>query len=309
MAFTQGNSCYSKVAMMMLTVKNVDIYYGRHKAVSNVSFTIQPGEIVGLIGPNGAGKTTIMKTLLGLTKFDGEIQFNGRRITENQHDALQQVGALIEQPAIYPFLSGWDNLKLYAHDEQALTQLVDRLGMRSYIQRKSKEYSVGMKQKLGIALALLDHPKLVILDEPMNGLDVEATILIRKIIKEYAAKGTAFLISSHVLSELQKVMTSVVIINNGRMIMRTSVDQFKHRDRNYLMLQTSDMAASKSLIQDYLASDKHLPGYFVIRNQDNDRVQKVLNQHHIWLTELQPYGPTFEQAIVKILRQKRGDQS
>ena len=101
-----------------------------------------------------------------------------------------------------------------------MDKLINRLGMKDYIDRKAKDYSVGMKQKLGIALALLNNPQLVILDEPMNGLDIEATILIRKLIHEYAARGTAFLISSHVLSELQKVMTSVIIINHGRIIIR-----------------------------------------------------------------------------------------
>lgn len=162
----------------MLRVSNVDIYYGRKKAVSNVSFSIKPGEIVGLIGPNGAGKTTIMKTLLGLTKFNGQIRFNGQPITESNHRVLVNVGALIEEPAIYPFLSGKQNLQLYSHNTSNLNKLIERLGMTSYIDRRSKEYSVGMKQKLGIALAFLNNPQLIILDEPMNGLDVEATILI-----------------------------------------------------------------------------------------------------------------------------------
>ena len=138
----------------MLKVNHVNIYYGRKKAVSDVSFAIHPGEIVGLIGPNGAGKTTIMKTLLGLTKFNGEISFNDQTISENNHKALGSVGALIEQPAIYPFLSGLQNLQLYSRDQNELNNLVKRLGMSSYIKQKSKGYSVGMKQKLGIALAL-----------------------------------------------------------------------------------------------------------------------------------------------------------
>lgn len=238
----------------MLKVNHVNIYYGRKKAVSDVSFAIHPGEIVGLIGPNGAGKTTIMKTLLGLTKFNGEISFNDQTISENNHKALGSVGALIEQPAIYPFLSGLQNLQLYSRDQNDLNNLVKRLGMSSYIKQKSKGYSVGMKQKLGIALALLNHPQFVILDEPMNGLDVEATILIRQIIKEYSSNGTAFLISSHVLSELQKVMTSIIIINNGRVILNTSVDKFNQQSKSMLMFKTTNMAKSRQLLNNYLGS-------------------------------------------------------
>lgn len=187
---------------MMLSVSHLNVYYGRKQAINDVSFTIKSGEIVGLIGPNGAGKTTIMKTLLGLTKFTGIVSFNQQRITASSHQALQEVGALIENPAVYPFLSGRANLALYSRDHSDLDQLIEKLGMTAYIDRLAKAYSIGMKQKLGIALALLNHPQLVILDEPMNGLDIEATILIRKIIAEYAAQGTAFIISSHVLSEL-----------------------------------------------------------------------------------------------------------
>lgn len=292
----------------MLTVSNVNIYYGRKKAVSNVSFSIKPGEIVGLIGPNGAGKTTIMKTLLGLTKFEGTIRFDDAEITENKHSALAKVGALIEQPAIYPFLSGIENLRLYSQDEKDLQELVERMGMKSYIKRRAKDYSVGMKQKLGIALALLNRPELVILDEPMNGLDVEATILVRKIIKDYASHGTAFLISSHVLSELQKVMGSVIIINNGQVIMKTTVDKFRQGNEALLMLQTTDMAKTEELIKDYLLPEKQGPDYLVIRRQDSVKVQQLLAANQIWVTELKALTPSFEQAIVKILREKRGEQ-
>ena len=292
----------------MLKVNHVNIYYGRKKAVSDVSFAIHPGEIVGLIGPNGAGKTTIMKTLLGLTKFNGEISFNDQIISENNHKALGSVGALIEQPAIYPFLSGLQNLQLYSRDQNDLNNLVKRLGMSSYIKQKSKGYSVGMKQKLGIALALLNHPQFVILDEPMNGLDVEATILIRQIIKEYSSNGTAFLISSHVLSELQKVMTSIIIINNGRVILNTSVDKFNQQSKSMLMLKTTNMHKSRQLISNYLVSDKHNSSSLIIKNEDSIAVQQLLSENQIWLTELKPFGLTFEQAIVDILRKRRGDK-
>lgn len=291
----------------MLTVNHVNIYYGRKQAVQDVSFKIQPGEIAGLIGPNGAGKTTIMKTLLGLTKFDGEIRFNGQQITEKQHGALNKVGALIEQPAVYPFLTGLENLKLYSHDQDDLNALVERLGMSKYIKRRAKEYSVGMKQKLGIALALLNHPQLVILDEPMNGLDVEATILVRQIIKDYASQGTAFLISSHVLSELQKVMTAIIIINNGREIMNTTVEQFNRQDDGLLMLKTNHLPEAQKLINQYLVAGKQVPQYLVINRQDNAAVQQLLSSHQMVIEELKPARPSFEQAIVQLLHQKRGE--
>ena len=125
----------------MLNVNNINIYYGRKHIIKDASFQINPGEIVGLIGPNGAGKTTIMKTLLGLTKFTGSVTFNGQEVTASNHKALQQVGALIENPAIYPFLTGMENLKLYSNSDKDLQKLILRMGMDSYINEPAKSYS------------------------------------------------------------------------------------------------------------------------------------------------------------------------
>lgn len=293
----------------MLEVKNIDVYYGRRKVIKKASFRIAPGEIVGLIGPNGAGKTTIMKTLLGLTKFTGTITFDNHRITAKDHRVLQRVGALIENPAIYPFLSGKENMALYSKDKQDMQQLITRLGMDSYIDRPAKSYSIGMKQKLGIALALLNDPELVILDEPMNGLDIEATISIRKLIHEYASHGTAFLISSHVLSELQKVMTAVLILNHQEIIMDVPIDKFKDAPITEDQLQTTDMAATKELLTKQHLTFQEQDGAIAIKASDADAVQQLLYQNGILLQTLVPMQKTFEQAIVEILREKRGNKN
>ena len=289
----------------MLTVKNLNIFYGRKQIIENASFSIKPGEIVGLIGPNGAGKTTIMKTLLGLTKFTGSITFNNQPITDNNHKALQNVGALIENPAIYPFLSGKDNLSLYSTDKGEVAELITKLQMNSYIQRQAKSYSIGMKQKLGIALALLNHPQFVILDEPMNGLDIETTILIRKIIHEYAHKGTAFLISSHVLSELQKVMTSVIILNQGHIIMDVPVSQFQERDsQQYRLVTTDNQTAIKLLTANSITVIPTSTGLIV--NKDAlSQIQQILFKNQVWLRELVPNVPSFEKKIITVLKERR----
>lgn len=287
----------------MLNVSHLNVFYGRKKAINDVSFTIKSGEIVGLIGPNGAGKTTIMKTLLGLTKFTGTVSFNQQQITASSHQALQEVGALIENPAVYPFLSGRANLALYSRDRSDLDQLIKKLGMASYIDQLAKAYSIGMKQKLGIALALINHPQLVILDEPMNGLDIEATILIRKIIAEYAAQGTAFIISSHVLSELQKVMTRVMILNHRQIIMNTPISQFRDVPAKYYLLQSTD---NKQLVG--LLMTQHIQAAprgrdLLVGRDDLDRVQQIAYASGLRLRRLVPVRETFEQAIVKILRE------
>lgn len=290
----------------MLNVENLNVYYGRKHVIKNASFHIEPGEIVGLIGANGAGKTTIMKTLLGLTKFTGTVTFNDQKITASNHKALQQVGALIENPAIYPFLSGKENLELYSHNDDDLNKLITRMGMNSYIDEPAKSYSIGMKQKLGIALALVNNPQLVILDEPMNGLDIEATISIRKLIHEYAASGTAFLISSHVLSELQKVMTSVIILNHREIIMDVPINKFRNAKVLHYQLNTTNNQQSQQLLKANNILFNQNDNHFVINTQDIDKVQTLLYQNNILLTELSPIQKTFEQAIVNILREKRG---
>ena len=289
----------------MLTVKNLNIFYGRKQIIENASFSIKPSEIVGLIGPNGAGKTTIMKSLLGLTKFTGSIAFNNQPITANNHKALQNGGALIENPAIYPFLSGKDNLSLYSTDKGEVAELITKLQMNSYIQRQAKSYSIGMKQKLGIALALLNHPQFVILDEPMNGLDIETTILIRKIIHEYAHKGTAFLISSHVLSELQKVMTSVIILNQGHIIMDVPVSQFQERDsQQYRLVTTDNQTAIKLLTANSITVIPTSTGLIV--NKDAlSQIQQILFKNQVWLRELVPNVPSFEKKIITVLKERR----
>lgn len=292
----------------MLNVRNVNIYYGRKEIIKDASFTISPGEIVGLIGPNGAGKTTIMKTLLGLTKFTGKISFNDQPITLSDHAVLNSVGALIENPAIYPFLTGRDNLKLYSTDPIDMANLITRMGMANYIDQKAKDYSVGMKQKLGIALALLNNPRLVILDEPMNGLDIEATILIRKMIHEYATHGTAFLISSHVLSELQKVMTSVIIINRGRIIMNSPMARFAEEESPELKLQTTNITQTAKLFHEAKIPFDKQDGVLIVDHKNAVVIQQLLFENKIWIDYLMPAGLNFEQKIVNILQEQKGGE-
>jgi len=251
--------------------------------------------------------STLMKTILGLTKFDGQIQLNQVSVTENQHAALAQVGALIEHPAIYPFLTGQQNLALYAHDSAACQRLISELNMTTYIHDQAKGYSLGMKQKLGIAIALLNNPQLVILDEPMNGLDVEATIGVRQLIRQYAAQGTAFLISSHILSELQKVMTQVILINHGQIIVDQPIAEFERLHHQAYQLRTEDSqltveSLTKNQIHYVLDGDT-----FQINSENIFEIQDILTAQHVHLKELAPISSNFEQMVVQLLNQQRGD--
>ena len=290
----------------ILNLENVNTYIGKTKIVHDASFSIRAGEIVGLIGPNGAGKTTLMKTILGLMKFTGAITMDEKSVTENSHQALSSVGALIEHPAIYPFLTGHQNLELYAREKEDLDNIVSVLGMNSYINNKSKGYSLGMKQKLGIAIALLNHPKLVILDEPMNGLDIEATIGVRKLIKQYADQGTAFLISSHVLSELQKVMTKVILISSGKIIVNQEIEKFNEISRRKYKVITENNEAAMCILQNNSIAYSLQDDYLTVNSQDIFQIQDELFEHRIHLEEMAPIEANFEQIVVNILDKERG---
>ena len=289
-----------------LQVDNVCTYVGKTVLVNNATFDVKAGEIIGLIGPNGAGKTTIMKTILGLMKFKGKIEVNGKKVSENDHHALTSVGALIEHPAIYPFLTGMQNLTLYAHDQKDMANLISELQMDSYINNKAKGYSLGMKQKLGIAIALLNQPQVVILDEPMNGLDIESTIRVRKLIKRYSDQGTAFLISSHILSELQKVMTRVVLISGGQIILNKEVADFEKISHQKYHLTTENNKLAKKIFAAYQITFTENENYLIVSQNDIYKIEDLLFNEGVHLKEILPLEANLERIVVDVLEKKRG---
>lgn len=231
--------------MVILTVKNVNKKVKNKSILSDISFEIKKGEIVGLVGANGAGKTTLMKSILGLINYQ-----SGEIITDIKMDAnSSDIGALIEAPGIYPYLSGYDNLKLFneSKDDNDITDIITKLKMNDYISKKAKNYSLGMKQKLGIAMALLNNPQLIILDEPMNGLDPRAVKDVRDVLVDLSKKGVAILISSHILSELIKITDSLLIIDRGEIIKRTTMAEIKSKgeDIESILLDIIDRKVSE----------------------------------------------------------------
>ena len=288
-----------------LQLDNVSTFVGKTVLVKNATFEVKPGEIIGLIGSNGAGKTTIMKTILGLMKFKGKVIVNGQEVSENDHHALTKVGALIEHPAIYPFLTGMQNLTLYAHDQKDMANLISDLQMGSYINNKAKGYSLGMKQKLGIAIALLNQPQIVILDEPMNGLDIESTIRVRKLIKRYSDQGTAFLISSHILSELQKVMTRVVLISGGQIILNKEIAEFEKISHQKYHLTTDNNKIAKKIFAAYQITFTANENYLIVSQKDIYKIQDLLFKEGVHLKEMLPLEANLEKIVVDILAGKR----
>ncbi len=237
-----------------LSVKGLRKSFGKKQVLNGVDFEVASGHIAALVGPNGAGKSTIMKAILGLIPANaGAISVHGQTVGITSHQALEQVGALIEYPGIYPFLTGQQHLALFATGTKAerkakIDWVVEAMQMCSYINVKAKSYSLGMKQKLGIAQALLNRPKLVILDEPMNGLDPQAVKNLRDVIVRLAEGGTSFLISSHILSELEKLADTVLMLNGGRIVEQTSMTDLVNAGTHVFTLHTVDDVAGRAAL-------------------------------------------------------------
>lgn len=234
----------------MVQVTGLRKKFGHRIVLCDVNFEFSTGEVVGLVGPNGAGKTTIMKELLGLLVADaGNVQILGQPVSVTTHTVVtQQVGALIERPAIYPFLSGWQHLQLMTNSVEQMMWVVQALQMTGYIHQPAKRYSLGMKQKLGIAMALVGRPQLVILDEPMNGLDPQSVKRLRELIGQLAGEGTTFLISSHILSELEKVIDTVILVDQGQVRLQRTMAQLRESARQSLVIQTTENARALQIL-------------------------------------------------------------
>lgn len=291
----------------ILEVKHLDKSFGKKQVLHDISFTVQKGRIVGLVGPNGAGKSTIMKTVLGLTDFSqGQIMVEGQKVTATKHDSLAHVGALIEYPGIYPFLSGSDHLKLFDNgndQQQRIDEVVNELKMAKYIKNKAKSYSLGMKQKLGIALALVNHPSFIVLDEPMNGLDPESNKDLRNTIVNLAQKGTTILISSHILSELEKLVNDVLVIDKGRIVSQSSMQDLMNRGKKYLVIKTVDDIKAAQLLTEagyQLSESKEVK---VLENKDQKLmpILKLFVENDLEILDIQHQQSDLETSLLTLL--------
>lgn len=207
---------------------------GKASIIHDISFQLRKGEIKGLLGPNGSGKTTILKMLVGLLKpTAGMITICGKNIQRDFAKAIRHVGAIIENPELYEYLSGYDNLQIFYRSSQdvpknRVDEVIELLGMEDYIHDKVKTYSLGMLQRLGLAQAMLHRPSILLLDEPTNGLDPSGIQDLRIHLKMLANEGTAIIISSHLLAEIEMICDSVLILEDGKIVSDRSLEEFRN---------------------------------------------------------------------------------
>ena len=215
----------------MLNVKGLNKNFGHFEAVKNLSFTVNEGDVYGFLGQNGAGKSTTLRMLLKLIKpTSGEIIFSGKNITNDDNAMLKQTGAIIERPDMYKYLSAYDNVQLFAKlsgikpTRKLIMDQLEMVGLAQRYDSKAKTYSQGMKQRLGIAVALIHSPKLIILDEPTNGLDPQGIADMRNLILRLSREmGKTVIVSSHLLSEIEVVANRMIIIHKGQKIVEGNV--------------------------------------------------------------------------------------
>lgn len=235
--------------------------------VNEVDMTVYEGDIYGFLGPNGAGKSTTLKMLLGLAKpTRGDVVIFGKNFSKNRQSILSNTGSLIESPSYYGHLTGLENMRIMQRlcnaPEKNIKEALHIVRLENQIKKQVKHYSLGMKQRLGIAMALINFPKLLILDEPTNGLDPNGIREIRELIKSLPQKyGITVLISTHLLSEIEQMATSVGIINDGNLLFQGSMDLLRSKSKSYMSIKSLNNELAKKIL-----NSNNLTSLFKVQN-------------------------------------------
>lgn len=253
----------------ILRTTNLSKKFNNKEVIENVNMNVKKGEIYGFLGPNGAGKTTIMKMVVNLVKPSvGEIEVFGEKLTDKSYEALKRMGSIIEYPVFYDKLTGRENLELHCeymgyYDKSAIDKALDLINLKGIDSKPVKEFSLGMKQRLGIARAIITKPELLILDEPINGLDPigikEMRDILKMLNKEY---NITILISSHILGEIEQVADTIGIINNGRLVREVSMDSIREGNLEYIEVTTKDCTKAAFILE----NDLQISNFKIIDN-------------------------------------------
>lgn len=234
--------------------------FQKYTAVSGVNLQVRKGEIYGFLGPNGAGKSTTIRMLLGLTRpTAGTVKIFGKDLASNRIDILQNVGSLVENPSYYPHLTAAENLevlrKVLAVEKTRIDTVLKLVRLTHVRDKKVKGFSLGMKQRLGIAAALLHAPQLLILDEPTNGLDPEGIIEMRTLLRDLADDGITIIISSHLLAEIDQIATTIGVIAKGQLIYQDAITEMRKLAKAELHLRTSDNTYAKQILGGHITAE------------------------------------------------------
>jgi len=293
----------------ILSISNLTKKYGPITAVDNLSFTIEKGNVYGILGPNGSGKSTTLGIVLNVVnKTNGE--FHWFRGSETTHQALKKVGAIIERPNFYPYMTAGENLKLVCKIKEVPADKIDEklevVGLLDRKNSKFKTFSLGMKQRLAIASSLLNDPEILILDEPTNGLDPQGIHQIREIIKKIASEGTTILLASHLLDEVEKVCTHVVILQKGRSLYTGSVDNM-NASHGFFTLKSEDLDVLHKALESIdvintIKKEGDVLIAYISEPLDSSELNKILFNKGITLSHLVHRKESLEELFLEITK-------
>ena len=284
-------------------------YANDSQTLCDINLRVQKGAVYGFLGPNGSGKTTTLSLLLGLLKLqEGSIDIFGQSITHNRTSILQKTGSLIESPSLYGHLTARENLEVYRRIYGVPKERVDKvlkiMDLETTATKLVKRFSLGMKQRLAIALALLPKPELLILDEPGNGLDPNGIVELRNLVKKLnTVYGMTIVISSHILSEVEKMVTHVGIISGGRMLFQGSMQELKllEQKQSKLVIKTSDNESAYRILQDFYP-ERNCQTLLVPfqTNAEVAQINRMLIHNDLDVYQLQPTENNLEQLFIEL---------
>jgi ABC-2 type transport system ATP-binding protein len=291
----------------MITVENVTKRYGDKVAVDDLTFEVKPGIVTGFLGPNGAGKSTTMRLILGLdAPTSGTVTLDGRKYADLPAP-LHEVGAMLEARAIHTGRSAYNHLLALAQTHgigrARVDEVIDLVGIQSVARKRVGGFSLGMGQRLGVAAALLGDPRVLILDEPANGLDPEGILWIRTLLKRLAKEGRTVFLSSHLMSEMAQTADHLVVIGRGRLIADTSVDDFVHRASTGAAIRV--VSEQATALRDALAArdarvDGVERGVLEVHGLTGQQIGEIALAEQIVLAELTPLQASLEQAFMQL---------
>lgn len=297
---------------VIVETKKLTKKYKHNTALNNINLKLEKGKVYGFIGKNGAGKTTFIRMITGLAfPTSGELSLFGNSREKELQEARRKIGALVEGPSLYPFMSAKENLKaqqiqLGKEDEREIGELLDLVGLSGVGNKKARNFSLGMKQRLGIAMSLIGNPDFFIWDEPINGLDPEGIKEIRILIDDLNKKGKTLLISSHILGELENTATDFIIIDKGNIIENISKDELLNKRREYIDIVTSDNSGAISILKNkfpnvsiYIEGDHLLIENF---SENIDYLSTLLSENQINIREMRRERESLEDYVFAKIR-------
>lgn len=298
----------------ILKTNNLTKVYGDIETVIDVNMYIKEGEIYGFLGPNGAGKTTVMKMISNLVKpTSGDIEIFGEKLTDTSYEVLKRMGTIIETPVFYEKLTAWENLDLHCeymgyYDKKAIDRALELVNLKNVDRKPVKNFSLGMKQRLGIARAITTKPKFLMLDEPINGLDPMGIKEFRNLFKSLSKEhGITILVSSHILGEIEQIADTIGVINKGRLVEQVSMDSIRDKNTDYLEITVNDCKKAAYILSNSL----NISNFRVIDNNSiriyesqihQNEISKTLILNDIVIEAINKKNNSLEDYFMKILK-------